>query len=88
MNYKIVLYNGEPITLKEEQGKQVMSAWATGAEKIILTDVAIASSNIAAIEKIDEELDYPKLEMPDKPKKNYEVLNSVRKFLSDKFGWS
>uniref|UniRef100_A0A6M3JUA3 Uncharacterized protein n=1 Tax=viral metagenome TaxID=1070528 RepID=A0A6M3JUA3_9ZZZZ len=93
MKFKITLYNGNPIFLEEEQGKQVMSAWASGVEKIVLADTALASSNIATIEKIDEEPDYPKLEMPtkvynsEKHKQTCELLDKIRAELSAKIGW-
>ncbi len=87
MSYRITLYNGNPLMLKEEQGKQVMSAWASGVEKIILPDMAIASSNIAAIEKTDEEPDYLKIELPEKTNVNHDVLNGVRGFLKNKLSW-
>lgn len=87
MSFKITLYNGNPLILKDEQGKQVMSAWASGVEKIILPDTALASSNIAAIEKIEEEPDCLKLELPEKPKGDLRVLNEVRGFLKNKLSW-
>ena len=93
MKYKITLYNGNPLFLKEEQGKQVLSAWAGGSEKIVLDDIALACNNIAAIEKIDEEPNYPKLAMPsrvytsDKQKRICEALDKARAELTAKLGW-
>lgn len=61
MSYKITLYKGEPVSLKDEQGKQVLTAWANDSEKIIVGDIAIACSNIASITKTEDEPDFIKL---------------------------
>lgn len=93
MSFKISLYQGEPVLVDDQQGKKIMAGWANGAEKIIINDIGINTSNIASIVKIDDLPEYQSLSMPERKytseaqKKRCEILDKMRAELTVKLGW-
>jgi len=93
MSYKILFFRGEPIFLNDEQGKKLGQAWLDKISAVEVNGSLIATSGISAILKIDEEPNYPKLEMPPrtynsaKHKRICETLDKMRAELTAKLGW-
>jgi len=83
LSYKILFFRGEPIFLNDEQGKKLGQAWLDKISAVEVNGSLIATSGISAILKIDEEPNYPKLDMPKRSKAPTRNLKPISEALQE-----
>jgi hypothetical protein len=74
------------IIVSQKEAEQVMRAWQSGAEMIIIGNQSINPKYIISIKDGDEPItNYPKLQAPtSKPTRVRELLNNMRKHFEEK----